>query len=267
MEKVSFDPTAPVDNFYRKAPTYKLDHPLEERDELSPSPPPPPRKTAPPPPPLKPEIRYIYKSSWHLYIVPCFVVLLSSLFFGALAFKMAVHNISMREAWWDLVMGNERIELQETTLLPLIVGPTSTTSSPISEALFNQGKRILHELRRTYMGYYKLGVQTSPCLCMHHVKFPFAQNYQVCVLYNRHADQMFGMINPRQIGGGTQTVNYSGKSVSCNRPLENTTLSSHVIIQWVQQDNEVRYLEIGGSSSLCLQMALKEFKGDAHCHY
>ena len=159
----------------------------------------------------------------------------------------------------------------------LWTSPHNTKSNPIEYTL-KEAKKLSRALEIVFKTHLTQNPDI-PCLCMHHLhvdrilkkvkdaKIDQLILYQICGVYNKEMDQMYVMANPRISGGGNKTSVYSEKSVACqSKNYINRKRSSQVFIDWIDPQSEDNlYYKFNGFKSACLQLAMDEFKGDAHC--
>lgn len=92
--------------------------------------------------------------------------------------------------------------------------------------------------------------QQYACLCMHH--FAIASSgplYRVCSVYKERSEQLYVMVNPRQVGHSNDTVSCKSGSV-CHRTI---------YAEWLDPaTRETHYARFIGRESTCLQQALHE---------
>ena len=155
--------------------------------------------------------------------------------------------------------------------------PHNTKSNPIDYTL-KEAKQLSRALETVFKTHLKQNPDI-PCLCMHHLHVDRILKkvkdanidqlilYQICGVYNKAMDQMYVMANPRIGGGGNKTSVYSEKSVACqSKKYINKKRSSQVFIDWIDPQSEDNlYYKFNGVTSACLQLAMDEFKGNAHC--
>ena len=151
---------------------------------------------------------------------------------------------------------------------PLHSVHTDTKSSLfLTESVY--AKPILAALEPSFRHHLTSNTQYS-CLCMHHLNIGVdaQQRLQVCAVYNRAVDQLYLMANPRITGHSKRVDSYIESSISCavNPPPAHDRYRS-IFLEWdTPNGGEEVYARFEGEKAICMQIALDEMKGDAHCH-
>jgi len=111
------------------------------------------------------------------------------------------------------------------------------------------------------------------CLCMHHLRYGPAElegvhRKRICGVYNHGAHQLYLMANPAIVGRGNATTTYREQSVSCDpgRPQIRTRYND-IYVEWLdlRSGGDTHQLRLRGAQAACIQLALEEFEGNAHC--
>lgn len=108
-----------------------------------------------------------------------------------------------------------------------------------------------------------------PCLCMHHLKDLKNMNLvRACAVYNPRTLSLEFMINPRLIGWdkGRGVQEIYEKSISCSY-TGTAKRANTAFIEWENHESITHYMGFKDQTAYCLQLAMEEFKGNAHCQH
>ena len=150
------------------------------------------------------------------------------------------------------------------------------TRSDLIDYRMAEARRLFRVLQTVFADHLRQNTGLA-CLCMHHLHLDRAlpegkdishlKLYQVCGVKNRRNDQLYMLVNPKLGGGSNATKVYSENSVSCESDqFQSRKRRQQVFIDWIDPEtSDMMYYKFKGVDAACLQLALDEFKGDAHC--
>lgn len=109
---------------------------------------------------------------------------------------------------------------------------------------------------RTVMTSLDALLRSTPydVLCMHHLDI--IAPFQACSLFNRRANQIYFMLNPKIVGKSEEELHTLEHSI-CYKRTQTRNRAKDVMVQWLRPDNTVMYALF---ESVAIQLALDEFQ-------
>lgn len=135
-------------------------------------------------------------------------------------------------------------------------GPAVTRASPWTNRTTSvvRLKPILQRLLKKHAQYR--------VLCMHHVE-EMDHPYRACMVAN--GQQFYLLLNPEMRGNSVESHLLHQTSISCDKPYQSHRYEV-VFIEWDDFTTSSRlYARFDGPTAIELQIAMDEFRGDAHC--
>lgn len=109
---------------------------------------------------------------------------------------------------------------------------------------------------RTVMTSLDALLRSTPydVLCMHHLDI--IAPFQACSLFNRRANQIYFMLNPKIVGKSEEELHTLEHSI-CYKRTQTRNRAKDVMVQWLRPDNTVMYALF---ESVAIQLAIDEFQ-------
>lgn len=170
----------------------------------------------------------------------------------------------------------------KTPLAPLWTEQHVTLSEPVNPVY---SRALLPDIERILSHYLLESPRHFPCLCMHHLQYPWSleyplsqyalalklngqpHSYQVCGVASFPTQEVILLVNPTLQGRGNISDTYTERSVSCpNGSVQQRQRFRTIFLEWQDIDEQMVWARFEGPVAACLQLALDEMLlGNKHC--